>query len=62
MILKKTWNASIKQSELENKSLQYLEGKWKIGVNVEITNPFSITNGPIEISINEEERLPIPSK
>ena len=44
------WRASSKPKELEeNNDLTDLAGRWNIGIEVRITNPYIYSQGPVEV-------------
>lgn len=56
MKIEQSWKASSKPEEpRENNELVNLSGQWDSGIEVNITNPYELLQGPIEIKTAEEK-------
>jgi hypothetical protein len=56
MKIKKTWTASSKPEEFrENEEFVNMAGQWNMGVEVNLTNPCSYLQGPVQKVIAPKE-------
>lgn len=65
MKIDKTWSASSKSEKIvKDEELVNMAGRWDVGIEVSITNPYTYSQGPVEkmiISKETHDRESLPS-